>query len=417
MTFELTATPEALLAERDRLDDLLQTSEDWRALVQLQARGTRGERLSAIDACGLEALLRGALAENPFYLRRCAVENELTRRSTLTDAVPPAVTENAGSSGPPHDDLTRIRGVDADLAAKLRGLNVSAFAQIVGWTAAEVRLVSEKLGLGRQISAQNWIEQAAMLARHKLDNSFAHSAPSAAASAAKTAAGLSLTASAREPTPHAALDHPASLMPPLPLPPLAYALTQEEPDADEPPPRPFPVASIAATLPPAEQAQNTEPSPAAPTETLIEAPAPPPDEPAPRTDAAQWASDTVREALAIQPLAALQAVEDATEELLARAGIAEPPKVSHLEQARAAVKHHAEQADSHDQPGIIPDRRLTLRRGIEEASVEIVRSPVPEPPPSPAKALRPVAEPAGRNQRVQPAPGPIGRFLKALTGN
>ncbi|MFM1815133.1 MAG: hypothetical protein RLZ98_1828, partial [Pseudomonadota bacterium] len=62
------------------------------------------------------------------------------------------------------DDLTAIRGVDKSLAAQLAGLGITRFRQIAEWEPQHVREVSEKLGLGRKISRQNWIEQAAVLA-------------------------------------------------------------------------------------------------------------------------------------------------------------------------------------------------------------------------------------------------------------
>ena len=386
MTFELTATPEALLAERDRLDDLLQTSEDWRALVQLQARSTRGEMLSAVDAFGLDESLRDALAENPFYLRRCAVVAELTRRRTAGDAEPPAAAENTSAAVPAIEDLTRIRGIDASLALRLRGLGVSTFEHIVRWTAADVRSVSATLGLGRRISAENWIEQAALLARENPRRFIARTAPAAAASAPKVSTSPGTTATASAPSPISAFDHPAIVAPPLPLRPLAYALAEaEHPQAKVPNPiyEPAPTSSVAA----------------------------------PGADAAARATGTARQTLAIQPLVALQAVEDAAEALIASAEIAALPRPSPSIPARASARPQAEPQIGFTSPDIAPHHRLTLRRGIEEASVEIVRLQAPEPPPLPAKALLIAHDGASQNQKVHHAPGPIGRFLKSLTGN
>jgi predicted flap endonuclease-1-like 5' DNA nuclease len=386
MTFELTATPEALLAERDRLDALLQTSEDWRALVQLQARSTRGEMLSAVDANGLVETLRAALAENPFYQRRCAVVAELTRRSTLSDAELTGAAENAGTAAQAPDDLTRIHGIDANLALRLRGLGVSTFEHIVHWMAADVRLVSATLGLGRRISAENWIEQAALLARENPGRFIARTAPAAAASSPKVSTSPATTATASAPPPIAGFDHPAFGAPPLPLRPLAYALAE------------------------AEHPQAKVPNP-------IYEPAPTSSVTAPGADAAASASGTARQTLAIQPLVALQAVEDAAEALIASAEIAALPKPSPSIPARASARPQAEPQIGFTSPDIAPHRRLTLRLGIEEASVEIVRRQAPEPPPLPAKALLIAHGGASQNQKVHHAPGPIGRFLKSLTGN
>ena len=77
MSTTLPITPDALLGERDRLEGLLQASEDWRALGQLRAR--HGDDLTAVSAARLEALLLGALAENPFYQRYTSVAAALER--------------------------------------------------------------------------------------------------------------------------------------------------------------------------------------------------------------------------------------------------------------------------------------------------------------------------------------------------
>jgi predicted flap endonuclease-1-like 5' DNA nuclease len=62
------------------------------------------------------------------------------------------------------DDLTRIRGIDESLEAKLRQLKVDRYADIAAWRAADVRRVGEALGLEGRIERENWIEQAQILA-------------------------------------------------------------------------------------------------------------------------------------------------------------------------------------------------------------------------------------------------------------
>ena len=110
MSSELPIGYESLHAERDRLESLLQTSEDWRALVQLRARKTRGEGLSEVNSDRLELMLRDALAENPAYGRYMAVCATMDRamggksRSPVAEA--PSATQSSG------DDLTRIRGIE-----------------------------------------------------------------------------------------------------------------------------------------------------------------------------------------------------------------------------------------------------------------------------------------------------------------
>lgn len=64
----------------------------------------------------------------------------------------------------PPDDLTRIRRIDRAVAAALLARGVRSFAQIAAFGAADVRSLAVALGLGRRISQENWIEQAAVLA-------------------------------------------------------------------------------------------------------------------------------------------------------------------------------------------------------------------------------------------------------------
>jgi predicted flap endonuclease-1-like 5' DNA nuclease len=63
----------------------------------------------------------------------------------------------------PHDDLTRIRGIGPRLAERLNLLGVARFHQIAAMSALDVRRLSVILGLGRIISSQDWIGQAAVL--------------------------------------------------------------------------------------------------------------------------------------------------------------------------------------------------------------------------------------------------------------
>ncbi len=88
----------------------------------------------------------------------------LTR--TSEHEVPKSTTsENASSheSVAATDDLMRIRGVTRSLNEGLKALGTTQFAQIADWTSKDRHKISEQLGIGREISRQNWIEQAALL--------------------------------------------------------------------------------------------------------------------------------------------------------------------------------------------------------------------------------------------------------------
>lgn len=66
---------------------------------------------------------------------------------------------------PEADDLTRVLGIDAELAERLYNLGVREYATIANWTASDVADVNQVLELRQRIERENWIEQAHILAR------------------------------------------------------------------------------------------------------------------------------------------------------------------------------------------------------------------------------------------------------------
>ena len=73
--------------------------------------------------------------------------------------------EEAGQAAPEGaDDLTRLKGVGPKLAAQLNTLGVTSFAQIAGWSEAEIDRIDDQLGRFKgRIRRDNWIEQAKLL--------------------------------------------------------------------------------------------------------------------------------------------------------------------------------------------------------------------------------------------------------------
>lgn len=90
----------------------------------------------------------------------------VTRAATIHHGPPGRGPESSASAlaDAPPDQLTRIRRIDKGLAAALIARGVRHFAQIAAFGPADVRSLSAALGLGRRISQENWIEQAALLA-------------------------------------------------------------------------------------------------------------------------------------------------------------------------------------------------------------------------------------------------------------
>ena len=65
------------------------------------------------------------------------------------------------------DDLKAISGIGPKLEKVLNGLGIWTFAQIAGWSAEEVAWVDDYLGFKGRIGRDDWLGQAAALARNE----------------------------------------------------------------------------------------------------------------------------------------------------------------------------------------------------------------------------------------------------------
>ena len=63
------------------------------------------------------------------------------------------------------DDLKKISGVGPVLEKKLNGLGITTYAQIAGFTADDIAKVDEALSFKGRIERDNWLQQAADLAK------------------------------------------------------------------------------------------------------------------------------------------------------------------------------------------------------------------------------------------------------------
>ena len=62
------------------------------------------------------------------------------------------------------DDLSRLKGVGPKLATQLQELGVTSFAQIAGWSEADIDRIDPQLGRFKgRIRRDNWVEQAKLL--------------------------------------------------------------------------------------------------------------------------------------------------------------------------------------------------------------------------------------------------------------
>jgi predicted flap endonuclease-1-like 5' DNA nuclease len=80
-----------------------------------------------------------------------------------TPAAKPATV--VAASGQPGQELTRIRGIDAALAAALGRLGVTRYEQIAAWMRGDLDRIEQALGQKGRVNRDNWIEQAQILAK------------------------------------------------------------------------------------------------------------------------------------------------------------------------------------------------------------------------------------------------------------
>jgi predicted flap endonuclease-1-like 5' DNA nuclease len=88
-----------------------------------------------------------------------------TRPAGPAPAQAPAPAPRPAASAPAGDDLTRIRGIDAELHKLLNVRGITRFSQIGGWTPVDAERFGSALALrAGRIETDRWIEQARALA-------------------------------------------------------------------------------------------------------------------------------------------------------------------------------------------------------------------------------------------------------------
>lgn len=139
-----TAADVARISTALRLGDAI-SRQNW--IEQAAARHlSQGGQLATVSAAA-------SVSSGP----RAPAATDAVAAQERLPLVPDAAPEIAAM-----DDLTRIRGVRPGLAAQLKSLGVTRFADIANWTAADVARISAILGVNDRISRESWIEQAAM---------------------------------------------------------------------------------------------------------------------------------------------------------------------------------------------------------------------------------------------------------------
>ncbi|ESX91057.1 protein in NADH-ubiquinone oxidoreductase complex [Mesorhizobium sp. LSHC412B00] len=91
---------------------------------------------------------------------------------------PAAVPKKAAPAAGKADNLRRLIGIGPVNDKLLKGLGVTTYAQIAGWTAADVKRIEDTLNFDGRIAREKWVEQAKLLAAGD-EREFARQFPSA----------------------------------------------------------------------------------------------------------------------------------------------------------------------------------------------------------------------------------------------
>ncbi|EGF90742.1 tolA family protein [Asticcacaulis biprosthecium C19] len=124
-----------------------------------------------------QQVTHSAMVQNLMALHQVDDFGAVRRVSSLAAMTPESVeaaVQQAGSGlepvrlpAPqgPVDDLTVISGITADQQQQLNSLGIFHFWQIAGWSPEHVAWVANRLPTSRRIARENWMSQAARLAR------------------------------------------------------------------------------------------------------------------------------------------------------------------------------------------------------------------------------------------------------------
>jgi predicted flap endonuclease-1-like 5' DNA nuclease len=141
----------------------------------------RSHRPDVLDEGAAPAQRNQALIDSPSAVRAASLADTgptilgglgevfaAAATSEVADAAPEAETPPPPAPEPvagEADDLRRIKGVGPKLVALLHGLGITRFAEIAGWTEADIDRVDAQLGtFAGRIRRDSWVAQARFLA-------------------------------------------------------------------------------------------------------------------------------------------------------------------------------------------------------------------------------------------------------------
>ena len=122
------------------------------------------------DKSGVMAAVSGAgvmaapAAAKP-AAKKAAPNKAAAPKAEKPKAAPKAKAKAAPKADAAGDDLTKISGVGPVIVKKLHALDVTTFAQIAAWTPEDVAAMDEKLNFKGRIDRDEWLKQAAELAK------------------------------------------------------------------------------------------------------------------------------------------------------------------------------------------------------------------------------------------------------------
>jgi NADH-quinone oxidoreductase subunit E len=122
---------------------------------------TIGDTVKRID--GTEVPLRAPWREE----RPAAPKPKAAKAPAKTPAAGKVEEKKIGRPKPGSvapDDLKKLKGVGPALEKKLIAAGVTSFAQIAGWTEAEIATLEEALNFRGRVAREGWVEQASVLA-------------------------------------------------------------------------------------------------------------------------------------------------------------------------------------------------------------------------------------------------------------
>lgn len=172
--------------ERERLEAVLAEDPHWQALCEIQRRAPETDRPPVVSA----DIVAGLNRSEAFATYRRVVK-AIAHIQKMETVDPPEASTGHGTPQIPTthqgdkqeaeqqaqpdkpksrlepdgrvDDLTAIRQIDRRTAKALNELGVFSFKAVADWDRHDVRAVRDALDLGKRISRENWIEQAAVL--------------------------------------------------------------------------------------------------------------------------------------------------------------------------------------------------------------------------------------------------------------